>query len=108
MEQIKCLMWQLIDVLDYLHRVKRMIHRDIKCSNLLVSRNFELKLADFGMALLVCGDQCGHSSTKKSIRVKPTTATDCTDWYRPPELWAVAMDDQEVGQDFSKVIVVQM
>ena len=27
------------------------------------------------------------------------TAMVCTAWYRPPELWAVTMDDHDVDQD---------
>ena len=61
-----------------------------------------LKLADFGMALHVCGDQCRHSSTQQSIRVKPMAVMECIDWYRPPELWAVAMVDQNEDKDFNE------
>ena len=43
------LLVQLTDSLKYLH-ARRVIHRDIKLSNLLVARDGSLRLADFGLA----------------------------------------------------------
>jgi len=40
--------------LHYLHELAqpRIIHRDIKPSNILLSKNYETKIADFGLAFL--------------------------------------------------------
>eukprot|EP00957_Ditylum_brightwellii_P172538 13135668-Ditylum_brightwellii.AAC.1 len=47
--QAKCVFRQLLDVLSYMHEHK-YVHRDIKSSNILITSNFRVKLADFGLA----------------------------------------------------------
>merc|ERR1719440_805134 len=47
--QIKCYMKQLLEGLAYCH-AQKVLHRDIKGSNLLISNDGHLKLADFGLA----------------------------------------------------------
>ena len=47
--QAKCIFRQLLEVLGYIHENK-YVHRDIKCSNILIDTRFRVKLADFGLA----------------------------------------------------------
>lgn len=69
------IMHQLLDGLAYCHR-NNFLHRDIKCSNILVNNDGQVKLADFGLARL-------YSSTDQE---RPYTNKVITLWYRPPEL----------------------
>jgi len=45
--------------IHYLHSLAqpRIIHRDIKACNILLDKNLEPKIADFGLALLFPDDQ---------------------------------------------------
>lgn len=70
---IKVIIRHLLTSLEYCHR-NNIIHRDIKCANLLISGNGVVKLADFGLARTF------------NIHDKMFTNRVITLWYRPPEL----------------------
>jgi len=71
-DKIKDLMWQILCGLDFLHS-HRIVHRDIKPQNILISNNGTLKLADFGLARIY------------DFNVL-LTSTVVTLWYRAPEV----------------------
>ncbi|EEB14914.1 cAMP-dependent protein kinase catalytic subunit, putative [Pediculus humanus corporis] len=56
--QAKLWFRQMISGLQYLHD-KDIAHRDLKCENILLSKRFNVKLADFGFARY-CIDNDGH------------------------------------------------
>lgn len=47
--QTRLWFFQIASGLQYLHS-KNIAHRDLKCENILISKNFHVKLADFGFA----------------------------------------------------------
>eukprot|EP00825_Cyclidium_porcatum_P052480 TRINITY_DN995_c0_g3_i2.p3 TRINITY_DN995_c0_g3~~TRINITY_DN995_c0_g3_i2.p3 ORF type:complete len:220 (+),score=54.91 TRINITY_DN995_c0_g3_i2:95-754(+) len=59
---------------------KRTLHRDLKPQNILISKNDEVKVADFGL------------SRTFSIPTRPYTHEVVTLWYRAPEILLGAID----------------
>lgn len=75
--EIKKVMQQLLNGLYYIHNNK-ILHRDMKAANVLITKNGILKLADFGLARAF--------SVPKPGQVNKYTNRVVTLWYRPPEL----------------------
>ncbi|KAL4110169.1 hypothetical protein PRIC1_001862 [Phytophthora ramorum] len=74
--QIQCYMRQLLIGIAFMHRNK-IIHRDIKASNLLLNNQGMLKVGDFGLSRF--WNEVNAKAGKYTNKV-------VTLWYRPPEL----------------------
>ncbi len=73
--EIKSIIKQLLNGLFYLHNSK-IIHRDMKAANVLITKTGTLKLADFGQARAISSDGGSNRYTNRVVTL----------WYRPPEL----------------------
>ena len=70
---IKSFLYQLLQGVNYIHQHK-VLHRDLKPQNLLISKDNIVKIGDFGLAR-------GYG-----IPVKNYTHEVVTLWYRPPDV----------------------
>ena len=93
---IKKLMRQLCEGLKYCHS-RRILHRDLKPQNLLVDREGNLKLADFGLARAF------------GVPLRTYTHEVVTLWYRAPEIllggrqYSTGVDMWSVGCIFAEM-----
>ncbi|PAV73306.1 hypothetical protein WR25_18886 [Diploscapter pachys] len=96
--QIKLLLFQLLRGLDFCHK-KKILHRDLKPQNLLLSDDGVLKLADFGLA------------RAKSVPSRTYSHEVVTLWYRPPDVlmgstnYSTSLDMWGVGCIFAEVCI---
>uniref|UniRef100_A0A914CT40 cyclin-dependent kinase n=1 Tax=Acrobeloides nanus TaxID=290746 RepID=A0A914CT40_9BILA len=89
-------LFQLLRGLNFCHE-RKILHRDIKPQNLLISENGELKLADFGLA------------RAKSVPCRTFSHDVVTLWYRPPDVllgstqYSTSVDMWGVGCIFAEM-----
>jgi len=92
----KSFLWQLLQGISHCHE-NRVLHRDLKPQNLLINRDGELKLADFGLA------------RSFGIPVRSYTHEVVTLWYRSPEVllgsrhYSTPIDLWSVGCIFAEI-----
>lgn len=96
-EQVRKIMQQILQALTFCH-TRRFMHRDLKPENILVDEDFNIKLADFGLARAY------------QIPGKPYTSEVQTLWYRAPEIllgcsqYSVSIDVWSVGCIFAELV----
>ena len=97
----KHFMYQLLRGLRFLH-VNGILHRDLKPSNLLVTKNCDLRISDFGLS---------RAMPEEGEAEQHMTEHVVTRWYRPPELmlnadgvYASSVDMWSVGCIFAELL----
>ena len=94
---VKSFLYQLITGVAYCHH-HRVLHRDLKPQNLLINREGELKLADFGLARAF------------GIPVRSYTHEVVTLWYRAPDvllgsrMYSTPVDIWSIGCIFAEMV----
>lgn len=96
-EHIQCFLYQIVRGMLYIHSAN-VIHRDLKPNNILLNKNCDLKICDFGLARGF--DNEDESKTEYVV----------TRWYRAPEVilnaseYTKALDVWSIGCIFAELL----
>ena len=77
---VKLFMFQLLRGLSYCHR-RRILHRDVKPQNLLISEIGELKLADFGKSAILCEVRNFKVQFRRNISISISDSVFYSSWW---------------------------
>ena len=97
-EYIQCYMKQILDGIFFIHNNK-ILHRDIKTANILVTKDHQIKIADWGLARSYNSNETSHKYTNPVVTL----------WYRAPELllglreYGFAIDMWSIGCVFAEM-----
>ena len=84
--------------LDYLHSVCRLIHRDVKAANILLTEAGKVKLADFGVAAQISGALAKRSTVIGSpMWMSPEMIVDGSYDFKT-DIWSLGITAIELAQ----------
>jgi cell division cycle 2-like protein len=103
MDWIRYVMWCLLQALDHLHRTAKIIHRDVKPGNILLTEEGDVRLSDFGSArmMLAAPGREGGRMTPGSLRTTLLFASPealmGAELYGPPsDMWSCGVTFAEL------------
>jgi polo-like kinase 1 len=89
--EVRCYFFQAVNALKYLH-LNKIIHRDLKLSNLFLNEKMELKLGDFGLAAkLAYAEEKRHTVCGTPNYIAPEVLENRNGHSYEADLWSVGV-----------------
>jgi serine/threonine protein kinase len=81
---------QMLSIVEYLHKTVHVLHRDLKLQNLLLDSNNNLRLTDFGLSIVLDGDEQLLERCGTPTYMAPELVTGSPYGY-PADIWALGV-----------------
>lgn len=82
--------YRVLTGLDFLHR-RNILHRDIKPSNLLINRDGDVKISDFGIARQLEGTDAMSQTYLGTLMYMAPERIHTNSYGKPADIWAVGL-----------------
>ena len=87
---LRDIFWQVLNAFQYLHGVKRLIHRDVKPSNILIRDDGYVKVGDFGVSKMVQTLDISSSFVGTMVFMAPERL-DQTSYSFASDIWSLGL-----------------
>jgi serine/threonine protein kinase len=91
---------QILRGFDYLHRIKRMVHRDIKPTNILVNSKGNVKIADFGVSSPIYDSLVGRNTLVGTYIYMSPERIDNKQYSFVSDIWSFGLSIVECAYGF--------
>jgi len=89
-EKAKCMFQQMLNAVEYLHNID-IVHRDLKCENILLDANNTLKVSDFGFARLLKSSELSKTFCGSAAYAAPEILQGIPYSGPPYDIWSMGV-----------------
>ena len=82
---------QLLEVIYYLHKEKKIVHRDIKSENILFDKYFNIRLVDFGLSKSFIDEEPSYNSICGSPYYVSPEILKGEKYSTPTDIWSLGI-----------------
>jgi predicted Ser/Thr protein kinase len=101
------LVMQICDALQYAHS-QGIVHRDIKPDNIMITRDGQVKIADFGLAKLLLGQAAGDPALEQKLLLATGKAFGTPRYMAPEQFSAPRTVDHRADIYSLGIVIYQM
>eukprot|EP01061_Rhynchopus_euleeides_P004033 TRINITY_DN1335_c0_g2_i1.p1 TRINITY_DN1335_c0_g2~~TRINITY_DN1335_c0_g2_i1.p1 ORF type:complete len:414 (+),score=141.04 TRINITY_DN1335_c0_g2_i1:150-1391(+) len=94
-DMLSCITAQVVKGLHHLHS-KKIIHRDMKPSNILINKDGVVKICDFGVSKTTTEEQLVHTAVGAKAYLSPERVRS-EGYFMPSDVWALGVTIAELA-----------
>lgn len=97
-DQISIILHDVLKGLGLIHKLHRIVHRDIKAANILITTDAEIKIADFGVSRQFDGDAAQTMTITGTPYWMAPEVINGTSYSFPADIWSLGIMAVELAE----------